>query len=59
MILQVYATEVPLFSFKPDSILFDPKTTVKAFAIQKNGTYTPLFKLSLVSIQVQTLIALL
>lgn len=47
MILQVYATEVPLFSFKPDSILFDPKTTVKAFAIQKNGTYTPLFKLSL------------
>lgn len=51
VILHVNATEVPLFSFKPDSILFDPKTTIKAFAIQKNGTLTPLFLLSLVRVQ--------
>lgn len=55
MILQVYATKVPLFSFGPDSILFDLQTSVKAFAIQRNGSHTPLFKLGLVSVQVQTM----
>lgn len=59
MILQVYATEVPLFSFKPDSLLFDIQISVKALAIQKNGSHVPLFKLGLVSVQVQTKIVLM
>lgn len=49
MILQVYASQVPLFSFKPGSVLLDLQSSVKAFAIQPNGTQTPLFKLNMVS----------
>lgn len=47
MIVQVYASQVPLFSFKPDSVLLDLQNSVKAFAIQPNGTWTPLFKLNM------------
>lgn len=47
--LQVYAREVPLFSFLPGAVCLDLKGAVKAFAIQPNGTQTPLFKLNVVS----------
>ncbi|KAM9350475.1 bactericidal permeability-increasing protein [Symphorus nematophorus] len=46
MILQVYAREVPLFSFLPGAVTLDFQGAVKAFAIQPNGTQTPLFKLN-------------
>uniref|UniRef100_A0A3B4VAQ6 Bactericidal permeability-increasing protein n=1 Tax=Seriola dumerili TaxID=41447 RepID=A0A3B4VAQ6_SERDU len=49
MDLQVYATEVPMFSFQPDAVKVDFQVAVKAFAIQPNGTQTPLFKLNVVS----------
>lgn len=50
MNLQVYAREVPLFSFQPGAVKLDLQSAVKAFAIQPNGTQTPLFKLNVVSI---------
>ncbi|XP_023283225.1 lipopolysaccharide-binding protein-like [Seriola lalandi dorsalis] len=46
MDLQVYATEVPMFSFQPDAVKVHFQVAVKAFAIQPNGTQTPLFKLN-------------
>ncbi len=49
MNLQVYATEAPLFSFQPGAVKLDFQGAIKAFAIQPNGTQTPLFKLSVVS----------
>lgn len=49
MSLQVYAREVPLFSILPGAVYLDLKGAVKAFAIQPNGTQTPLFKLNVVS----------
>ncbi|XP_030280279.1 bactericidal permeability-increasing protein [Sparus aurata] len=48
--LQVYAREVPLFSFLPGAVCLDLKGAVKAFAIQPNGTQTPLFKLNVDSL---------
>ncbi|XP_073326235.1 bactericidal permeability-increasing protein [Pagrus major] len=50
MSLQVYAREVPLFSFLPGAVYLDLQGTVKAFAIQPNGTQTPLFKLNVDSL---------
>ncbi|XP_076597365.1 bactericidal permeability-increasing protein [Chaetodon auriga] len=50
MNLQVYAREVPLFSFQSGSVKLNLLGAVKAFAIQPNGTQTPLFKLSVDSI---------
>lgn len=49
MTLQVYATDVPLFSFQPGAVQLDLNVDIKAFAIQPNGTQTPLFKLNAVS----------
>ncbi|XP_041801740.1 bactericidal permeability-increasing protein [Chelmon rostratus] len=46
MNLQVYAREVPLFSFQPGAVKLGLLGAVKAFAIQANGTQTPLFKLN-------------
>ncbi|XP_035512228.1 lipopolysaccharide-binding protein [Morone saxatilis] len=46
MNLLVYAREAPLFSFHPGAVNLDFQGAVKAFAIQSNGTQTPLFKLS-------------
>ncbi|XP_068453789.1 bactericidal permeability-increasing protein [Clinocottus analis] len=41
-----YAREVPMFSFQSGVLKLDFKGAVKAFAIQPNGTQTPLFKLN-------------
>lgn len=49
MNLQVYAREIPKFSFQPGAVNLDLEGAVKAFAIQPNGTQTPLFKLNVVS----------
>nr|BAM21037.1 bactericidal permeability-increasing protein [Oplegnathus fasciatus] len=46
MDLQVYAREVPLFSFQPGAVALGFQGAIKAFAIQPNGTQTPLFKLN-------------
>ncbi|KAI3357279.1 hypothetical protein L3Q82_015723 [Scortum barcoo] len=46
MTLQVYANEAPLLSFQAGAIKTGFPTTVKAFAMQSNGTHIPLFKLS-------------
>lgn len=46
MNLQAYAREVPMFSFQPGAVKLDLQCAVKAFAIQPNGTQTPLFKLN-------------
>ncbi|XP_031701081.1 bactericidal permeability-increasing protein [Anarrhichthys ocellatus] len=46
MSLQVYARKVPMFSFQPGVVKLGFEGTVKAFAIQPNGTETPLFKLN-------------
>ncbi|XP_068589001.1 bactericidal permeability-increasing protein [Cebidichthys violaceus] len=46
MNLQVYAREVPMFSFQPGVVKLSFRGAVKAFAIQPNGTQTPLFKLN-------------
>ncbi|KAK5863318.1 hypothetical protein PBY51_000356 [Eleginops maclovinus] len=45
MNLQVYATEVPMFSFQPGVVVLGLQGDVKAVAIQPNDTQTPLFKL--------------
>lgn len=49
MNLQVYAREVPLFSLQPGAVTLGFLGAIKAFAIQPNGTQTPLFKLNVVS----------
>lgn len=49
MSLKVYARDLPVFSFQPDVVKLGIQAAVKAFAIQKNGTQTPLFTLNLVS----------
>lgn len=49
MELQVYARDIPLFSFRPGAVELDLQGAVKAFAIQSNGTHIPLFKLNAVS----------
>ncbi|TNN60316.1 Lipopolysaccharide-binding protein [Liparis tanakae] len=46
MDLQIYAREVPMFSFQPGVVKLGFQGAVKAFAIQPNGTRTPLFKLN-------------
>ncbi|XP_065817018.1 bactericidal permeability-increasing protein [Labrus bergylta] len=46
MSLQVYAREIPLFSFLPGAVKLGFQGAVKAFAIQANKTQTPLFKLN-------------
>ncbi|XP_056279973.1 bactericidal permeability-increasing protein-like [Pseudoliparis swirei] len=46
MYLQIYAREVPMFSFQPGVVKLGFQGAVKAFAIQPNGTGTPLFKLN-------------
>uniref|UniRef100_A0A8C2WH40 Bactericidal permeability-increasing protein n=1 Tax=Cyclopterus lumpus TaxID=8103 RepID=A0A8C2WH40_CYCLU len=46
MTLQIYAREVPMFSFQPGVVQMGFQGAVKAFAIQPNGTQTPLFKLN-------------
>lgn len=46
MNLQVYAREVPLVSFQPGLVKLDLWGTIKAFAIQLDGTQIPLFTLN-------------
>uniref|UniRef100_A0A3Q3WXW6 Bactericidal permeability-increasing protein n=1 Tax=Mola mola TaxID=94237 RepID=A0A3Q3WXW6_MOLML len=46
MDLQVYARDIPLFSFRPGVVELDLQGAIKAFAIQSNGTHIPLFKLN-------------
>lgn len=46
MTLQIYAGEMPLFSFEPDSVKLGMSAAIKAFAVQPNATLTPLFKLN-------------
>ncbi|XP_026223588.1 bactericidal permeability-increasing protein-like [Anabas testudineus] len=46
MSLKVYAREVPVFSFQSDVVKLGLQGAVKAFAIQPNGTQTPLFTLN-------------
>lgn len=46
MILQVYARNAPRFSLHPDAVALGVLGAIKAFAIQPNGTQTPLFTLS-------------
>ena len=48
MNLQVNAIEAPVFSFHPDAVNLGFQGAIKAFAIQPNGTETPLFELSVV-----------
>uniref|UniRef100_G3NSE0 Bactericidal permeability-increasing protein n=2 Tax=Gasterosteus aculeatus aculeatus TaxID=481459 RepID=G3NSE0_GASAC len=49
MVLQIYAREVPMFSFQSGVVKLPIEGAVKAFAIQPNGTQIPLFKLHVVS----------
>ncbi|XP_017273135.1 bactericidal permeability-increasing protein [Kryptolebias marmoratus] len=49
MLLQVYATESPMFSLQPGVAELGLQLSLKAYAIEPNGTQTPLFKLNLVS----------
>lgn len=49
MELQVYARNVPIFSFQADKVTMEFPGAVKAFAIQPNASRTPLFKLNVVS----------
>ncbi|KAM6977728.1 bactericidal permeability-increasing protein [Aplochiton taeniatus] len=50
MELQVYAREVPMFSFFPGAIFLDFQGSIKAFALQTNKTLAPLFQLNADSI---------
>uniref|UniRef100_A0A4W5LYN3 Bactericidal permeability-increasing protein n=1 Tax=Hucho hucho TaxID=62062 RepID=A0A4W5LYN3_9TELE len=50
MELQVYARDVPMFSFQADKVTLKFPGAVKAFAIQPNASWTPLFKLNVDSI---------
>ncbi|XP_051915833.1 bactericidal permeability-increasing protein [Hippocampus zosterae] len=45
MTLQIYATYFPVFSFRSGAVVLSSSGEVKAFAIQRNATLTPLFKL--------------
>lgn len=49
MELQVYARNVPIFSFQADKVTMEFPGAVKAFAIQPNASRIPLFKLNVVS----------
>uniref|UniRef100_A0A3Q2YJ56 Bactericidal permeability-increasing protein n=1 Tax=Hippocampus comes TaxID=109280 RepID=A0A3Q2YJ56_HIPCM len=49
MTLQIYATNFPVFSFRSGAVVLSSSGAVKAFAIQRNATLTPLFKLHVVS----------
>lgn len=49
MDLHVYARDTPMFSFQPGAVKLGIQGAVKAFAIQPNGTQTPLFQLNIVS----------
>uniref|UniRef100_A0A3P8YAQ8 Bactericidal permeability-increasing protein n=1 Tax=Esox lucius TaxID=8010 RepID=A0A3P8YAQ8_ESOLU len=46
MLLEVYAREIPMFSFLPGEVTLDFPGAVKALAILPNRTLTPLFKLN-------------
>ncbi|KAM3618028.1 uncharacterized protein V6R79_014286 [Siganus canaliculatus] len=46
MNLLVYAREAPFFSLESGAVRLSVPAAVKAFAIQPNGTQTPLFKLN-------------
>ncbi|KAF7645153.1 hypothetical protein LDENG_00209060 [Lucifuga dentata] len=46
MELQVYARDIPMFYFLPGAVKLNFLAAVKAFAIQPNSTWTPLFKLN-------------
>lgn len=46
MNLQIYAREVPMFSFQPGVVKLGFQAALKASAIQPNGTQIPLFKLN-------------
>ncbi|KAM8863431.1 bactericidal permeability-increasing protein isoform 2-T3 [Spinachia spinachia] len=46
MDLQIYAREVPMFSFQSGVVKLAIEGAVKAFGIQPNGTRIPLFKLN-------------
>nr|XP_057940671.1 bactericidal permeability-increasing protein isoform X2 [Doryrhamphus excisus] len=45
VVLHTYARNFPVFSFHPGAITLNLPGAVKAFAIQPNATWTPLFKL--------------
>ncbi|AWP09448.1 Bactericidal permeability-increasing protein isoform 3 [Scophthalmus maximus] len=47
MDLHVYARDTPMFSFQPGAVKLGIQGAVKAFAIQPNGTQTPLFQLNI------------
>lgn len=49
MVLEVYAQQIPLFSFSPGFVKLDLPSAIKAFAVQPNSTLTPLFKLNMES----------
>lgn len=49
MALRVYATYFPVFSFRSGAVVLSSSGAVKAFAIQRNATLTPLFNLHVVS----------
>lgn len=49
MRLQVYARDLPLFSFQPGVVKLTIPLAIKAFAIEPNTTLTPLFKLHVVA----------
>uniref|UniRef100_A0AAY5KG71 Bactericidal permeability-increasing protein n=1 Tax=Esox lucius TaxID=8010 RepID=A0AAY5KG71_ESOLU len=53
MLLEVYAREIPMFSFLPGEVTLDFPGAVKALAILPNRTLTPLFKLNAVSLLVR------
>ncbi|KAM4563538.1 bactericidal permeability-increasing protein isoform 1-T2 [Odontesthes bonariensis] len=46
MNLQVYAREAPVFSLQSGAVGLGVQVTVKAFAIEPNGTQIPLFKIN-------------
>ncbi|XP_041711937.1 bactericidal permeability-increasing protein [Coregonus clupeaformis] len=50
MELQVYARDVPMFSFQADKVTQEFPGAIKAFAIQPNASRTPLFNLNVDSI---------
>ncbi|XP_077371260.1 bactericidal permeability-increasing protein isoform X1 [Festucalex cinctus] len=45
MALQIYARNIPVFSFHSGAVMLNSSGVIKAFAIQPNNTLTPLFKL--------------
>ncbi|XP_077430757.1 bactericidal permeability-increasing protein [Vanacampus margaritifer] len=45
MALQIYARNIPMFSFHCGAVMLSSSGVIKAFAIQPNDTLTPLFNL--------------